>query len=200
MRLRLTRKGICISFQPFSWNEEVQYLLWHYFEFWRLGRLISLLSAACWSSAPFGNKDLDFLWGFIWKRGCRGKFWKWRLSKPVTAVILDCAAISGNLLEFYVFLVCVDQAHSIYCEQFLLLPLLVWGVWKQWWRCGLFAGVWTRCLREMERQDFARSALHGHGVCRSHCHWWLIPGRVAHHGFRLTGQAWMGYQGKLLPR
>lgn len=71
--LRLTRKGICIYFHSFSWNEEVQYLLWDYLEFWRLGKLISFLAAACWSSAPLGNKDLDFLWGFIWKRGCKRK-------------------------------------------------------------------------------------------------------------------------------
>lgn len=41
--------------------------------FGRFGKLISFLVAACWSSAPFGNKGLDFLGGFVWIRGCKGK-------------------------------------------------------------------------------------------------------------------------------
>lgn len=70
--LRLTRKAFEFLFTPFL--EMKKYSI--YSEFWRLGKLISCLAAACWCSAPLGNKDLDFLWGFIWKRCCKGKILK----------------------------------------------------------------------------------------------------------------------------
>lgn len=42
-----TRKGICISFHPFSLDGEVPYLYQGLFEIWRFGKFVNILAVAC---------------------------------------------------------------------------------------------------------------------------------------------------------